>query len=179
LPHFTGSAWQGGEKLPDGQIGWVLLNATGGHPGNDPQHAAIRRWTAPRAGKLAINGTLRQENEAGDGVRGRIVSSRVGVVGEWTVHHAKELTAVEPVEVKPGDTIDFVVDCRSGPDSDSYSWAPTIKLTAPYPDGHAALTKTWDAKEDFSGPKEIPKPLDAWEKFAQVLLLSNELMFVD
>ena len=179
LPHFTGSAWQGGEKLPDGQIGWVLLNATGGHPGNDPQHAAIRRWTAPRAGKLAINGTLRQENEAGDGVRARIVSSRVGVVGEWTVHHAKELTAVEPVEVKPGDTIDFVVDCRSGPDSDSYSWAPTIKLTAPYPDGHAALTKTWDAKEDFSGPKEIPKPLDAWEKFAQVLLLSNELMFVD
>src|SRR2546430_17468027 len=32
-----------------GQIGWVLLNATGGHPGNDPQHAAIRRWTAPRS----------------------------------------------------------------------------------------------------------------------------------
>ena len=179
LSHFTGSAWQGGEKLPDGQIGWVLLNATGGHPGNDPRHAAIRRWTAPQEAKLAINGTLKHENEAGDGVRGRIVSSRVGVVGEWTVHHAKELTAVEPVEVKPGDTIDFVVDCRSGPDSDSFSWAPKIQLVRPYPDNSEALDKTWDAKDGFGGPRETPKPLDAWEKFAQVLLLSNELMFVD
>jgi len=112
-------------------------------------------------------------------VRGRIVSSRVGVVGEWAVHHAKELTAVEPVEVKPGDTIDFVVDCRSGPDSDSFSWAPKIQLVQPYPDNSEAQEKTWDAKDGFSGPRETPKPLDAWEKFAQVLLLSNELMFVD
>jgi len=43
----------------------------------------------------------------------------------------------------------------------------------------AALPKPWAAKEDFSGPKDIPQPLDAWERFAQVLLLSKELMFVD
>ena len=94
LPHFTGSAWQGGEKLPDEKTGWVLLNAAGGHPGNDPQHAAIRRWTAPREGQLAITGALKHESDPGDGVRGRIVSSRLGVVGEWTVHHAKKQTAV-------------------------------------------------------------------------------------
>ena len=91
----------------------------------------------------------------------------------------KATTAAEKVEVERGDTIDFVVDCRGGPDSDSFSWAPKIQLTSPYPDTCAALTKTWDAKEDFSGPKEAPKPLNAWGKIAQVLLLSNELMFVD
>ena len=161
------------------RIDRVLLNAAGGHPGNDPQHAAIRRWTAPRDAQLAITGALKHESDPGDGVRGRIVSSRLGIVGEWTVHHAKEQTAVEGMEVKRGDTIDFVVDCQSGPDSDSFSWAPTIKLISPSPDSRAALTKTWDAREDFSGPKETPRPLDAWEKFAQVLLLSNEAMFVD
>src|SRR5436190_23318958 len=28
LPHFNGSAWQGGEKLPEEKLGWVMLNAT-------------------------------------------------------------------------------------------------------------------------------------------------------
>jgi len=181
LPHFTGSAWQGGEKLPDEKIGWVMLNATGGHPGNDPQHTAIRRWTAPRDGAIKIEGMLKHESESGDGVRGCVVSSRLGVVGDWTVRRNKETTTVEKIEVKQGDTIDFVVDCRGGPDSDSFSWAPKIQLTFPHPDpeAYAALAKTWDAKEDFSGPKEAYKPLNAWEKIAQVLLLSNELMFVD
>jgi hypothetical protein len=177
LPYYTGSAWQGGEKLPDEKTGWVLLTATGGHPGNDRQHAAIRRWTAPRDGTVAITGSLKHESEQGDGVRARIVSNRLGVLGDWTVHHDKQATLVEKVDVKRGDTIDFVVDCRNGPDSDSFSWAPRIQLTAPYPETSAALNGTWDAKDDFSGPKE--QPLDAWGKFAQVLLLSNELMFLD
>jgi len=179
LPHFTGSAWQGGEKLPDEKVGWVMVNATGGHPGNDQQHTAIRRWIAPRDGVITINGTLKHESENGDGVRGRVVSSRSGVVGDWTAHHDKQTTTVEKVEVKQGDTIDFVVDCRGGPDSDSFSWAPKIQLASPITDAYSAQTKSWDAKEDFSGPKESAKPLDAWEKIAQVLLLSNELMFVD
>jgi hypothetical protein len=179
LPHFTGAAWQGGAKLPDEQLGWVMLNATGGHPGNDRAHAAIRRWTAPRDGTITIDGTLKHESEKGDGVRGCIVSSRLGVVGDWTVHHAKERTTTEKVEVTQGDTVDFVVDCRGGPDSDSFSWAPKIELASPHPDTYAGLTKNWDAKEEFSGPNEASKPLNAWGKFAQVLLLSNELMFVD
>ncbi|MBX3439711.1 MAG: PSD1 domain-containing protein, partial [Planctomycetaceae bacterium] len=47
LPHFTGNAWQGGANYPDAELGWVQLTASGGHPGNDRQHASIRRWTAP------------------------------------------------------------------------------------------------------------------------------------
>ncbi|MEM7009877.1 MAG: DUF1549 and DUF1553 domain-containing protein, partial [Verrucomicrobiota bacterium] len=35
LPHFTGEAWQGGEKWPDASLGWVQLTADGGHPGNN------------------------------------------------------------------------------------------------------------------------------------------------
>ena len=177
LHHFTGSTWQGGDKLPDETVGWVSLSASGGHPGNDQLHAAIRRWTAPRDGTASIHGNLKHDSENGDGVRGRVVSSRLGLAGDWTVHHDRQQTAVEKIEVKRGDTIDFVVDCRGGPDSDSFSWAPTINLACP--DTGAALTRTWDAKDDFNGPKELPQPLDAWEKFAQVLLLSNELLFVD
>jgi hypothetical protein len=45
--------------------------------------------------------------------------------------------------------------------------------------GSTGTAAEWNAKQDFSGPKEIPSPLNAWEKYAQVLLMSNELAFVD
>ena len=40
--------------------------------------------------------------------------------------------------------------------------------------------RDWDAKKDFAGPtKRKPPSIDNWTKYAQVLLLANELMFVD
>ena len=112
-------------------------------------------------------------------MRARIVTSHDGFLASWIVHQKEADTNISSITVKQGESIDFVVDCRGGPDSDSFLWAPTLKWIAPSADAAGALTKTWDAKEDFSGPKELPRPLGAWEKFAQVLLLSNELMFVD
>ena len=76
LANWTESRWQAGAELPDPQAGWVMLHASGGHPGNDEHHAAIRRWTAPRAGRLSISGQLSHSSPHGDGVRGRFVSSR-------------------------------------------------------------------------------------------------------
>src|SRR5207249_5444926 len=89
LPHFTGDAWQGGEKWPDEKLGWIRLTAEGGHAGNDLQHAAIRRWIAPHDGVVSVSGTLAHEHKEGDGIRGRIVSSRAGSLGSWTLHNDK------------------------------------------------------------------------------------------
>jgi hypothetical protein len=39
---------------------------------------------------------------------------------------------------------------------------------------------TWNSAAEFAGPPEKPPtPLSAWEKYAQVLLQSNEFAFVD
>ncbi len=175
LPRFIGSTWQGGEKLPDAKFGWVMLTAEGGHVGNDSQHAAIRRWRAPHDGAIKISGQLRHETANGDGVRGRVVSSAAGKLGEWTIHNSKATTNVERVEVKRGDTIDFSVDLRKSVDSDSFTWAPKVR----YLDASGGKGGAWNAKTDFGGPPKQHRVLTAWEKYAQVLLLSNELMFID
>ncbi len=177
LPHFTDSMWRGGAQLPDEKLGWALLNAGGGHAGSDAQHAVIRRWVAPREGGIRIAALFGHEAKEGDGVRGRIISSRQGVLGEWTVFNQKTETKLDKVEVREGEIIDFVTDCRTNNNSDSFSWSPQIKYViagAAVADG--ALH--WNAQTDF-GKLAPPKPLDGWEKFAQVLLLSNELVFVD
>jgi hypothetical protein len=180
LPHWTGYAWQGSTNLPDPKLGWVILNAEGGHVGNDQNHAAIRRWRAPRDGVASIAGELNHPSDKGDGVRARVVSSRRGLLGEWTATHSKAATTLDRVEVKRGDFIDFVADCRASVEFDSFHWAPVIKMVAEAAKPPADAAREWNARSDFAGPpKEMPKPADAWEKYAQVLLLANELVFVD
>ena len=41
------------------------------------------------------------------------------------------------------------------------------------------MPRIWDAKTDFMDVRKMPKPIGPWEELAQVLLLSNEFMFVD
>lgn len=148
LPHFTGSTWQGSATLPDADLGWVLLNAAGGHAGNDARHAAIRRWTAPSDGFVAITGTLQHPSEHGDGVRGRVVGSRAGLLAEWQVKTRETATDVSRVEAKAGDTIDLVVDCFGDVTSDSFAWTAQIKLC----DAENNERDGWNSASDFNGP---------------------------
>jgi len=181
LPHWTGYAWQGGTNLPDPKLGWVILNADGGHVGNDQNHAAIRRWRAPRDGVVSLTGVLDHPSDQGDGVRARVVSSRLGLLGEWTARHSQTPTRLDRLEVKRGDFIDFVTDCRQSVEFDSFRWSPVIQLISAPGKTATEETREWSARTDFSGPRKAPekRPLTAWEKYAQVLLLANELIFVD
>ncbi|REJ91263.1 MAG: DUF1553 domain-containing protein [Planctomycetota bacterium] len=154
LPHWTGSAWQGGGELPDPKLGWVILHANGGHTGANPDFCAIRRWTAPADGILKVNGTLHHSNENGDGVRGRIVVAGQGLAGEWPVQNSEAATAVESINVSRGDTVDFITDCREHVTSDSFSWTVELTLTA-----DDTTIGTWKSDAGFHGPTGPRKPL--------------------
>ena len=174
---FTGKAWQPAAKSSEAQLGKISLTAGGGMPGN--KFAAIRRWTAPRDGFVAIDGVLSHGGKEGDGVQGRIVSSRFGAIGQWVVLKNKFPTKLPRLLVQRGDTLDFVVDSRSNPLADNFSWAPKIHLSPTQPGADGVVD--WDAREDFGGPEnlEAKDRLNGWEKFAQVLLETNELTFVN
>jgi hypothetical protein len=172
LSHFAKDTWQGGAALPDATIGWALLNATGGHPG-DAGHAAIRRWTAPAAGKLHIEGVLGHSQPGSDGVRGRIVATRAGVIGAWDVMRSQAATNPPPIAVQKGDTIDFVTDSRANVTSDEFNWTVTLRLTANDKDPG----QVWESSSGFHGP--LTAPLTRWQELAQILLMSNEFAFVD
>ena len=160
-----------------------MLTATGGHAGSTQQHAAIRRWTAPRDCAVTVDGNLSHAHSEGDGVRARLVSSREGQLATWLVHRKEAATRVTGIAVKQNDTIDLVVDC--GPANevtwDSFAWKVTItkEASADKIAGDDAGA-TWDSAAEFTGPApKPPTPLNAWEKYAQVLLISNEFAFVE
>lgn len=171
LPHYTGVAWQGGPKWPDSELGWVQLTAAGGHPGNDRQHAAVRRWTAPRDMKITLQSQLVHEPAAGDGIRAFIVSSRAGLLDSRTIHQDTAMLNSAAFDVKAGETIDFVVDIGDVLNSDQYLWEVTIA------EAGDAERVSWNSAYDF--PKATADQLEPWEQLAQVLLCTNEFLFVD
>ena len=168
LPHFTNETWRGGTESPDPKLGWVMWTARGGHPGNS-SHAAVLRWHAPRATKIRITGSLVHPSKEGDGVRGTILLNDQQVLGQWTSKSTFAVTNVASVEVRAGDVMSFIVDCRTNENHDSFQWSPKIE------DLNSATI--WDHSKQFRGPAATA--MDPWSQLAQVLLLSNEFQFVD
>ena len=174
LPHFTGDAWQGGPAWPDATLGWVQITAEGGHTGNDLAHSSVRRWIAPEQGTFHVTSEVIHEEAAGDGIRCHLLV-RGERVATAVVHNSRVKLSVEAVELSAGDTIDFVADVRDTLNSDQHLWAAEVsEVPATASD---AAPRTWDAASDFFGPQ--PAKLSRFEQLAQILLISNETMFVD
>jgi mono/diheme cytochrome c family protein len=175
FPHWTGKGWQLGDKIPTADGNYASLNPEGGHPGPDGKWATIIRWIAPADLDVAVSGMLNHPNAQGDGVRARVVSNRAGLLGTWNAHKSNAATNIERIQTRRGDVIDFIVDCKSSPDSDSYTWSPAIHAISAASSG--LRHSTWNNRVDFHGPE--PTPLSPWEAYAQALLLSNEFLYVD
>lgn len=158
LPHYTGTTWQGGETAPDTKFGWVLLNASGGHPGN-PSQPAIRRWTASADGQLSIAGTLTHASANGDGVRSRILSES-GLHGTWQCQNLAVDTPVTSLTVRAGESVDFVTDCIQHETSDSFTWPVKLTFT---PAGHEPVIH--ESMTAFHGPEpdlnQLPTQINA------------------
>ena len=177
--YFTGDAWQPVPMLPSRDLSQAQLTADGGEAADDPRFVVVRRWVSPLAGKVSINGTLRHVQakfSKGDGIRGRILSNREGEMASWTVKGVEAVTKLSGIEVKAGDTFDFVVEGRDDSEGDAFVWAPAIEAV-PVEGAKPDQPLKWSASADFRGPQ--PAPLSKWEQYAQVLLETNEFAFVE
>jgi hypothetical protein len=181
LKFFVEQKWQPASITPQPVFGEAELDAKGGVPTSDPSKAVTRRWISPVAGIVEISGTLTHKVEQSpeayrtqmsDGVRARIILNHRAKLAEQSVNNGKSDVVAHEVNVKPGDVIDFTLDCVKDSENDSFQWAPVITLNRA-----GEKPQVWDAGKQFEGPR--PRTLNAWEKYAQVLLQTNEFAFVD
>jgi cytochrome c553 len=175
LPYFTGSAWQGGPNWPDAKWGWAQLTATGGHPGNTDDRAVVRRWTAPSDLNISIESEVRHEVPKGNGIRGWIISSERGILEQFSLHNNSLKSSLSSLPVRQGETIDFVVDINGNLGFDQFHWVLTIRSQETQVAGEIS-SQDWNSERDFTTTPG--STLDPWSQLAQVLLLSNEFLFV-
>jgi hypothetical protein len=171
--------WTPGPQMPMHPWGHLLLQPGSGHPGLNA--ASVMRWTCPfDSAELRISGTLKRTSERGNGIRALIFSSRTGLLKEVVAAPGKGTQPLETtLKAQAGDVLSFVVDSMGSTDSDGYSWAPQIHRVQ---DGGPSTLVTRSDEDwcDASGwPLKRVKPQSGVAQLAQVLLMSNEFMFVD
>ena len=175
LTTFVNGTYQAGTVIPDKDLGWVLLTKDGGHPGSKDV-MSIRRFIAPLSGTYRIAGAISHGNAQGDGIVARIVSSKKGTLGQWTVYNNAVTPKLDDILLTKGEQLDFVVDCGASPDFDGYAWAPSLKLMdTGLPKGQKRSWLTSEAFSDIPGPK----PLTRLEQFVHALMMSNEFVTID
>ena len=105
---------------------------------------------------------------ASSGITAFIFHSRLGLLGTFPVSPEGQTdTTVRNIALLPGDTLDFILDSQGSDNSDSFAWSPVIR------DLTTQLILA-DATADFGGPGA-----SALAAYAQVLLCSNEFLFLD
>ena len=104
---------------------------------------------------------------------GMAISNRRGMLGKWVLGREDTVTELNDVKVEAGETIDFVVVPKSTVAGGYFTWAPKISMSG----------KDWDANRDFEAASNQKraggKPLNEWERFAQTMLFSNELIYLN
>lgn len=172
LTHWTGSRWQAGAQLPDPNLGWVFHDRTGGHPASSDDRCFILRWTAPVTSVFSVTGKFAHRPEPGNGVRGRIVSSQSGILGEWKVDQSETETTVDRISVEAGQTIDFVVDWQGHITHDEFEWPVVVRQISD--NSETGSQQQWDSQKEFAGAASDP-----WVDYVHALLITNEFAFVD
>ena len=172
FPRFHDNTWKGGREIPDKTIGWALLRRDGGHPGQNPQFAVTRRWTAPVSGTVDIKTRLHHPSDQGDGVRLTIHQSGQSMpLAVLEAFQSSATRMIHNIRIEKGQTIDFVVDCRTNESHDSFGSEFSIELK----DSGGQFIST----RDFSGPRQKAQPMSPIDQLAQAILMSNEAVFVD
>jgi hypothetical protein len=174
--HFRKGRWQGGDALPNPNLGWASLSSNGGHPGQKTEWSVVRRWVAPYQAAISLESSVRHGQEDGNGIEAWILSSRHGALGHWKIQDRGQPLELADILVEMGDTIDFVVGAKGEVSHDSFEW--NIQLRA----ADSPLLsdqRYWNSASDFSGPQPKVEPLSPLARLGQVLLMSNELLFVD
>jgi hypothetical protein len=177
LDYFINGQWRNTPFPGDPRQTTAGLNGKGGSIGDNKTHSAIRRWTAGFDGRISITGVLEHNFENAcrscKGAFARVVSSRSGSAGNWTAMLSKTDTPVATLDVKRGDTIDFVVEGGKGTTGGEFKWTVSIK-----PRGQPeTASEGWNSLKDFRRPSV--GALNAWERYTQVLLASAEFIVLD
>lgn len=177
FPIFADNVWKTGPDPATAPVRWLNAGAGGGHA--SAKHAMVLRWVATGAGNVRMVGNLKRTQKGGDTLAWRIdrgdrvlaeaklgPESEARLEGEW-------------IEVKPGDTVDFVLRAPDGDSCGGVAW--NIHVEGRESQG-SAVVEVGDFARQFptsDQPASGIAPADPWADLVQMLWASNEFHFID
>ncbi|MEK7950551.1 DUF1549 and DUF1553 domain-containing protein [Luteolibacter soli] len=177
FPMFANDVWKTGPDVSTAPIRWLNVGADGGHAG--AHHAMVLRWRATGSGQVKMTAHLKRNQKGGDTLAWRIDGKGKPLAEAKISPEASVDVAGTWIDVKPGDTIDFVLRAPDGDACGSVNWTFVIE---------GRESESQPVMEVGNFAKQFPKsndpapgaqPANPWADLVQMLWASNEFHFVD
>jgi hypothetical protein len=153
------------------------INAAGGKiPGLSVY--PIRQWKSPRAGEFSI--TMQSSFKAlpNEKLNCSIIVYKNDSIFRFVniTNYASQKIEIPSINSGVNDKLEFAVAGYKKRDLD---YLLTITITEKR-DENSLSPIVWTSSSDFRGPiRKIDRELDAWERYAHILLMSNEMVFIN
>jgi len=177
FPIYANEVWKTGPDPATAPIRWLNVGAGGGHA--SAHHTMVLRWRATGSGQVKMTGHLKRNQKGGNTLAWRIdgkgkalaearfsPESSVDIEGAW-------------IDVKPGDTMDFVLRAPEGDACGSVNWKLSIegRESESQPVTEVGnFAKQFPTSNDPAPGVQLANP---WADLVQMLWASNEFHFVD
>jgi len=151
------------------------LSVDKGMPINYMGSYTVRRWTCSAEGEYQIQNLVKLIKPNYDGINYVVVVN--GKVHTQNNVKQQYQQNIDKLSFKVGDVVDFMISCNKNIVGDEYTIDISIVQVK---DMDSLIPLTWNSKKDFKGPvRDIDKELNSWERYAHILLMSNEMIFIN
>jgi len=156
----------------------LTINKTGGELMNNPNIYSIRQWVSPREGLFQANGTfkLKPSKDVVPNVNLFIYKNDRAIKTVNINSYAESPFQIDLNKISVNDKIEFVLVNSSKLEKD---YTVLIKIDE-LKDENSFTPVNWNSQSDFRAPiKKIDRELNGWERYAHILLMSNEMIFIN
>lgn len=139
---------------------------------------AIRQWSSPRSGDFDIDVSAKIKSSPKEPVNYSIfIYKNDRIIKSSTGTNTSEIKInIKNISNNLGDKIEFII-VNNIKKSIEYNLSVNIQEKK---DENSLSPINWNSIGDFRGPiKKIDKELNAWERYAHILLMSNEMIFIN
>ena len=177
FPIFADKVWKISPDPSTSPIRWLKVGAGGGHA--SARHAMVLRWRSQGAGQVRMSGRLTRGQKGGDVLAWRIDGKGAPLAEARLAPEASVDIAGPWIDVRPGDTMDFVLRAPDGDACGYVDW--TLRIEGRESES-GPVTEVGDFTRQFptsNDPVPGAAPADPWADLVQMLWASNEFHFID
>jgi cytochrome c553 len=152
----------------------VSATRNGGSLSSNQDIYSIRQWISPRNGSILISGTVSVKVKSQSA--SLVLYKNGSPIKTVIVAGGPEISFSQTMDVGVDDKVEFSMVNTSLNNKD-YTLA--IKILE-VKDVNSLTPVTWASNVDFRGPiKKSDRELNSWERYTHILILSNEMVFVN
>jgi hypothetical protein len=151
------------------------ITKNGGTLSQNQTLKSIRQWTSPRNGAFTVSGSAGTKGKPGDLVQ-LLIYKNGTIQNRIALNQTSEIPFNLILTLSVNDRLEFSVSHETNFNKD-YTLAVKISEVK---DVDSLTPVNWDSRADYKGPlKKSDRELNSWERYTHILILSNEMVFIN